>query len=500
MLIAGKKFGPDNIISALSHLSLLPSGFSKRTAHKTDDSAYLSSQAYRLATQGVDVLRRNKNSKSLKQSFNLHAQAVEISPPGNNLIRAISLARYAQIAAFVEGQSLNLVLSYVEKAMKICKEIGANDFASRYAMELHTGLYHGLVSALKKPGVSEKRLEEFLDRLRNVRREAMRLFRNQFGEPVDYQAYRVELDEVGFSSTEKMGTDFLAQCVSPIFCNPQSGRTALPHIDSTVDISSLEDVLQKIGYSDQGDPILVRLVGGRFGHPDPTKSSYDRMSAHNISTVMTFLAGKNVHIISADVLRPDQPVSLVVDPKTFKLSEAVPGRKNPDIYLATAIGMMGEVGKLLRRAFDLDRSKKRAPVLVKPDIARQLRELSRDSILDIYRIAREENQEDISPLDAERVECLLSLREEYTRTVGTMLQDSGLGPRDVNKFREELHRRPICVGENAGIANKPLTDFITKGLMKQSPFEAKPRLNLEGFTKIPHYEQPLDAILHPLNL
>jgi len=144
---------------------------------------------------------------------------------------------------------------------------------------------------------------------------------------VDYEAHRVEQREVGFSSSEKIGTENIQQCVVLIIWDPTTKRTALAHVDIYTDPKSIQTaVLEQFKAKGEGEkPYEVTIVGGR-----------DRLSRQpngeltsdvNINKVLGELESWGVkHTIkAADIGDKGAPSGIVFDPVTGVLEHAVPG-------------------------------------------------------------------------------------------------------------------------------------------------------------------------------
>ena len=192
-------------------------------------------------------------------------------------------------------------------------------------------------------------------------------------------AHRVEGGEVGFSANEPIGTDNTHDCVTVMLRDPVTKKTALAHIGGDTTEESLELIWRGMPYF--GIPLEMRLLGGRqlpITVPE-TDDSYlyakknNDIARWNVEKVVRFFHEKPVNVLSADILSPDQPAVVVVDPKTFGIEEKVPGKSNPNATAANALGVLYTGNYLeegpeghnpLRHAFDLTRSPERDPILL----------------------------------------------------------------------------------------------------------------------------------------
>ena len=478
MLINGEVITTNDIQEILSQVRQLPGGFTERSARRTDDSAYRQSEAYHLANKGGDALAEWQAKKApalLNSAANYYREALKVAESsGDKLIQSITAGRYAEVAPPIEG-NINAAIRYLTDAVVLAEEYGAKDFASQYASRLHEIIFMKVKYGIEHD-VAPDQLNPWIKVLRDARWRAATMFRNQYGEAVDADAFRVEQGEAGFSDRHKIGTDFLVQCVCPIIRNAKTGLTAFAHIDHGTDIASLDLVLERLGYEHTGDPLQIRLVGGNAeAHQDGQLQAefFRSVAGHNLFSLMVYLSEKNVNIISSDIVEKDQPSAIVVDPRTFDLLEAIPGKINPDFFLAQGRAMLSAPGKPLHFSFDLSRSTGRAPVLVTEQLAESLNALADIPIHSIYAMFTQEGEQ-AGGLVAERVESVESLVDDYRKTVNNILQHVGIriremqaygvkfDPKVVQSMIDAVASRSVYVGENADKANAGLIDFVRK--------------------------------------
>lgn len=476
MLIDGKIIGTNDLKIILSKVRQLPGAFVERTSRRTDDGRYLQSEAYHLANEGDAIFTRWQTSKSpdhLTNAQDIYQRALKAAEvSGDGLIKAITLSRYAEVAPYFTG-NLDSCIRHLLDAALLAEQQGAKDFASQYASQLHGVVYSKVKYGIEN-GISSDQLNPWIKALGDIRQRAAKLFRNQHGEAVDEEAYRIEQGEAGFSDKKKIGTDFLIQCVSPIIRNPKTGLTAFAHIDHGTDITSLDFVLERLGYRHDGEPLQVRLVGGNTeaNNDDKLQAEFFRsVAGHNIFSLLSYLKDKNVNIISSDIMEKDQPSAIVVDPRTFDLTESVPGKMNPDFFLAQGRAMLSEPGKPLHYAFDLSRSEDRAPVLVTQQLAETLNALAEMPIHSIYEMFTQQGEK-VGGLAAERVESVVRLIDDYRKVVNDILLHVGVRINElkplgvsfdndsVQSIIDSMIVRPIYTGENAEIGNAGLINFV----------------------------------------
>lgn len=223
--------------------------------------------------------------------------------------------------------------------------------------------------------------------------------------PVVPDAYRVEGGEVGFSAREPIGTDNTHDCVTVMLRDPVTKKTALAHIGGDTTEESLQimwqemarprverdgSILSRTKRLFSGDftgawngtkpsaPIEMRILGGRqlpidVAEDDPAypyQKKNNDIARWNVEKVVRFFQDKHVNVLSADILSPEQPAAVVVDPETFQIVEKVPGKQNPNAFVNGLMVLYtgnfldeGPAGhNPLMKAFDLTASPERNPV------------------------------------------------------------------------------------------------------------------------------------------
>lgn len=498
MLLNGVSVENGDEKNLLNLVKALPTGFMERTAHRTDDTIYVQSDAYQLTDQAEDALiewGKTKSPEKLEEAKNLFERALQSATNSDHtLTQAITSARYANFIRFGVGD-MNHVMRLLTNTVSLADQIKAKDLASQYASELHATLHEG-IKYMNANGFPPEQIEPWQNTLGDVRRRASKLFRNQYGEENDLQAHRVEQGEVGFSSKDRIGTDLLVQCVSPIFHNPETKQTAFSHIDHGTDIDSLEVVLKRLGYTENGTPLQVRLVGG---NPDSSNKSdiaqsgfFQAVANNNISSLLEFLKDKNIDVISSDILDIDQPTAIVVDPQTFEVFERIPAQPNHDFCIANGRAMLTQTEKPLHVAFDLDISTARAPILVESQLAQTLNIFADQSTMDVYE-AFSDPGAPVGGLVADRVENVWVLSQTHRAVVNSLLGEH-LAPRiqelqsigvefdndTVQTIINAIATAPIYVGENSNIANSPLIEFIKTGLIAKDNASGHYMIDLES--------------------
>lgn len=476
MFVNGVSYVSRGLDEVLSAIKALDSGFTARTRRRTDDTHYLQSEAYSLTGKGQDLLSRwqiEKDSNVLgiaKDFYDRSIIAAEKSQ--DNLIRAITYARYAEVAPLF-SRDTGLSIRLLSDAVQLCRQCDAKDFASQFATQLHETTYEIIRNSLNH-GVQSSVVDPWLAVLKKMRRQASKLFRNQHGEVIDADAHRIEQGEVGYSIDQRIGTDFLAQCISPIIQNPMTKMTALAHIDQAVDIESLDDVLRILGYDYLGAPLLVRLVGGNDSDASGNAGSKKFMASvanENVLRLLEYLKKRNVNIVSSDIMQGGQPTSVVVDPVQFSLQEAIPGKENPDFYLAQGRAILGVGERPLYEAFNLACSADRSPIKIDRRLVMALYSLSNVPIDSLYQMFITNNGM-ATAIIAECVESAGCLVTEFGKVSGEkmrslserlhelQMQGFSFDSESLERISGIVSESPIFVGSQSARMNLPLYSYL----------------------------------------
>lgn len=477
MYINGLSYLSRSFDDVLSAVMALDSGFSVRTNRRTDDARYVRSEAHALANEGSVFLskwQREKDANDFEQAKNYYKRSlISADASKDHLIRAITYARYAEVAP-IFGGDVALIFHLLLTATQLARQFDANDFASQFATKFHENLYRVIRSGIEQ-GLTSEEINPWLIELQRARRQASKLFRNQRGELVDEAAYRVEQGEVGYTIDQRIGTDSLAQCISPIMQNTDTKMTALAHIDFGCDVGSIDDVLRRLGYDGSGPPISLRLVGGNNANTSSNDAVNQKMASNatnNVVRLLTHLQKRNINIISSDILDGEQPISVVVDPHNFSLHEAVPGKENPDFFLAQGRALLfyGE-GRPLFDAFDLSKSVDRNPIYINHRLVQALHPMSKFSIEQLYDMCVKGDGM-VDAIVGEQVEAVKSLASEFRKAVVVRigkvserldeLQEQGFVFDDpsIKRIVTAVSELPVFVGKQSGGMNLPLLSFL----------------------------------------
>ncbi len=308
------------------------------------------------------------------QEFKIAAAAYEIvgadlAAANMYSLAAQSFGKFSTNELFEDKPYSEHAVEMFDKAVALHQQQGHADFEYR-DRDLLAGALVDTHDAYKALG-SDAGVEQYQKRLGEESSLLLNASRNRQA-VLDESAVRVEQREMGFSDDCPIGTDSVSQCLtviaqagSPASLTDKHDKTVgLVHIDYESDVKSLDNFFERLPEGKK----QVRLVGARFDR--------DVKSVRNIVNVINKLAERDIDIISADVMGGDAGVSaVVVDPATFMIKEAVPGKKNPDFNVANAHVLLAEdVGaEAMKVAVDLRKSEGRAPILLDEDDVNILR-------------------------------------------------------------------------------------------------------------------------------
>lgn len=385
-------------------------------------------------------------------------QAVMLSCAAGQLLRYIPPYNDNDAIPAQEAASL------LDQAMEIHKADGRLDLA-----------YLDCCTAYAAQGVIERHFETLRDQrradaaanaMRGLRNEAGSLWEQYFG-GADRDAHRVEEGTMGFSSSERIGTDNISQHLVIVARDPVTFKTGLVHLDGLVkpdgrvDYRMLDKTLSQFFRNFPPNRLEVRLIGAMHTN--------SRRSMTSLTGVMTYLATKNINVISADVLDgPSGPAAFVVDPQSFTISEKVPMKPTVNAAIGDAVILIGEPTKPLPIQFDFTKSSERAPILLNKDVLHHIRS---NHLLTMNEAALEKHFGKMSdrPLV---VEHMLALLEAYQRewtllntTLDDVLRTRGVDRDNAARAHKALEQQSFYVGEHAFEANQFLHAWIRDSLL-----------------------------------
>jgi chemotaxis receptor (MCP) glutamine deamidase CheD len=461
----------DDFDAAIEALGKLPSGFSSRNintsiVYKSDEAA----ERNRSGMAAYTHWRQSKDSTFLETAAEHFQRAMEISADADDptAMAQVSL-NYALTQTLMNRPKL--AIPAFETAIKIYDRHPYSDQLYRSL----GGLYGAIFALSREKSIAGHSVEA--ERLRSqlppLRKRSLELLYVPRGESYDYDAYRVEQGEIGFSADRKIGTDNVKDCVCVIIHDPITKKTALAHVDSFTDVQSLEEVFKRLP---NHAFLKAKLIGARFT-PGSEKNHIEQDARKNLQKVVQFLEEKQVEILSAAILDSDQPTSVVVDPVSFELEERSPGMPNPNRDIANAKAAIENSGKSLQVAFDLTVSDQCAPILLPRQAVSNLhRFFTRKSAEEIYdhfiNIANNYPDEQLPGM----VERIIDLTQAYRRSLRELqekfdekhaeLRRNGIRVPTTTQTEilDALERCPVHIGEGANSGNKALMDFIENRL------------------------------------
>lgn len=298
--------------------------------------------------------------------------------------------------------------------------------------------------------------------------------------PEDTTAHCVGEGQIGFSADEPIGTYNVGQCSILIAQRARSGfsknnphptLTGIAHVDFEVKSSSLDSYFEPFPEG----PLKLRILGARF--------ESDPKSFENLRRIFRAIMERNrkhdIEVISADIGGNEYGKStVVVNPKTFELKEAVPAKENPYRHLGDALPMFCGPGELpLTVSVDLVKSDYYAPVL----LDRKRVAMLRNDYLDRDLLSMDDAMQKVSLSDrALTARYMYGLNGAYKEAYGELedilnkrvralqCRQSGRGDvKTVERAYQLLQYAPLYVGINAYKANRPVRDAIEDLLKKQ---------------------------------
>ena len=272
---------------------------------------------------------------------------------------------------------------------------------------------------------------------------------------------------MGFSSSERIGTDNISQHLVIVARDPVTFNTGLVHLDGLVkpdgkvDYKMLDKTLSQFFRNFPPNRLEVRLIGAMH--------TISRRSMTSLTGVMTYLATKNINVISADVLDgPSGPAAFVVDPQSFTISEKVAMKPTVNAAIGDAVILIGEPTKPLPIQFDFTRSTERAPILLNKDVLHHIRS---NHLLTMNEAALEKHFGKMSdrPLVVEHMLALLEVYrtqwDALSKTLDGVLRGQGVDAKNAGLAHKLLEQQSFYVGEHATEANAPLHQWIRTSLL-----------------------------------
>lgn len=498
MLVNGERVLADSFDGVVEQIGKLPPGITKRTSVFTKIDYDRFSKAKTLNQEALDAYykwEKTKDYNDISLSMRKFLDAAKASAQEeNSLAEAKNFLNYAKASQLANLSEQGLPA--LERALSIFEKEKKLD----YAYETVGALYSAITNVIKEKidnGHNDE-ANELGKKLLALRRHSVELFSHYNGQPINYNAYRVEQREIGFSDAELIGTDNVNDCVAVLVWDPKTHKTAIAHVDAATDIDSLQQVFDRMP---KDDTLQVKIIGARFPRDSKEFSIIADISKNNIVKVLKFLDGKNVNIISASILDISQATSVVVDPKTFEIFEESPGRSNPDSALANGMPLIGGSKSSLRVSIDLTSSVNREPIFLPHPAIYNLRKYYLGKTEgEIYKLITEGSSLSQAQIPTV-VDQLLQISDGYKHSVENLIKvldkrindlaDRGIevSTFDRNLAADVISNRSIYIGSGAAMANQPLVDFINNNIFV---FEKNGRyhLNLDGFLSLDLEAQP----------
>jgi len=457
-----------DVYQTINQLQTLPSGFAERNREHTDLFYFLdkNNSAGKLEIEANAYC--NNNQPIIAAEKYLQA-AGEYANQGNLLVQVNNLSMAGNCYLCSDNiKDLQKAAQILEEAVALSEQAGHFYHAYRDVCRIYKALCKE--ARFYKQNQQPELAEKLLEQLPNIRERAINLSQQRQG-GVDYSAQRIEEGETGFSDNEPIGTDNVSQCFTIIAHDPKSLKTGLAHVDFEVDVKSLDDFFAQFSADQFGeDRLQIRLVGARFGNSDRTRA--------NIKAVMEYLSHKDADIISADIYAGDAgPSAMVVDPKTFTLTERVPGKTSVNEDISNAMIMFSHMGKPLLNQFDFTKSPQRKPIYMDYKTISEFRQnyLGRDDA-EVEQYLTSINTDDI-PLVAKHIKGMEAAYKKEWETISNRLEQTIL-EHNINNYsaqmaRDALWQQSFYIGENAEAANAPLLDWIEQKVFANGQFVAQ---------------------------
>jgi hypothetical protein len=244
--------------------------------------------------------------------------------------------------------------------------------------------------------------------------EATKLARELFFEPfyagstnTDNDALCVQENEVGYTTNKRIGTINATECLMVAIKNPANGRVAMIHINNKTKASSLDAVFAKLG-DPNGQNFEVKIVGAKVMTAEQRDmlgvDPKDTRPQENVKKVLGYLSGrKDVNVTTCQILKWGQPVNIIVEPKSFTLSEEL-ALNDPDrIIVATGASIIEDANQPLREAFDLDEHHGYKPIIIRKfmPMMEVLSSIERPDFAVIHGLLNSKNEIPMSPMYVE---------------------------------------------------------------------------------------------------
>lgn len=479
MRINGQKVNTGDVDSVIALLKTLPGGFGQERdftrARNVTPEDYKDRQAFqcqRQAMRDLDAWQFGKDEEKLLSARWNFEQAIQLcAAAGDEERQAAALSGLAQVQ--LESGETEAAIHSFEDAIAIQERYPDG----RAMCETLGGLHHALFNASKEKSSlwHRKEIGDIHDRMREIRARHSALFPYRHNEAPDKEAYRIEQGELGFSAEQKIGTDYVQDCICVIIRDPVTRKTALAHVDAATDVESLDEAFNRL--PEHADtPLQVKLAGARYGAEGASNAKGHENSRSNIQRITDYLDTRDVEIVSAQIQELEQPNSIVVDPLTFTIEERFPAIENPDALVAATRPRYEERNRPLHVALDLTVSTVRAAVLLGRPAA---------TLVNAHYAGRSDEEicagfyegaclgdiktprfiEETIALVHAYEESIATLKHAVSEKLDALKSDGAKVKRHHCADVEALLREcPIHVGEGAAKANQPIVEIIQNAL------------------------------------
>ena len=495
MLIGGVRFTKDNLWSEIvDALKSLPPMLSTTQAPPPPKVVHAPGSQADIEKQVADATYQEWSEDPADEEFYETAIAtqtrcIETAKKENNLLaEAESLRLCGEICSRCDARQL--AIDYYQNAAMVYQRLGHIDQAYWLLGEAHD-IACRQVDSLEKYNARQEAIDNAREQLRSLRKRSMDARWIPNNEPVDESAIRVEQGEAGFSRSTPIGTCNIHECISIVVMDPDTNDTSVTHFDFTTNAADVEAVLENVRpppVSPNAKPLKVFLFGAE-DYSESEEYAFEHFlniqrsvrAQVNLRKVTEALLGKNVEIVSADVLSASQVESIVAYPETQTVRQAVPGIFDRNAQLRFASLSTFNVSESTARsrlnfAFDVRTSQTRGPVFLNLNSVQQLLEKGKTE-KDIYAWFRNCTQTEKQYLPT-AVECSVLLVEGHREAVESLVThmhacvkkqhqkikkyDSAIQcpPFDFEKARQAIETFAIHIGDGADAANQAIFRLI----------------------------------------
>lgn len=351
----------DALIQALTRL---PSGFAVRTAVYEPETISPKCPARQNLCKGHDQYRlwaENRKPRHLKRAKACYLSAYDLAKrAGSPALVQLALSNVGIIS--LRQKLYRDAATYFERALELDKELGHRSSLCEDLGSLCETLRCQMICHGKRWGMNPPL--EALIRLENLQKELTVQRQHKNAEPLCAEAYLIEQGEIGFSDRAPIGSSNIHDCLCLCLKKQETGKVGLAHFDGHCDPDSLQQLVEGLGSSKNGDsPLLLRIVGARFLR-DRNSSGQEGSKANIRTALRALMEIADIEVVSADIGGLKQPTTFVIDPARFMLTEEFPATPYPNASLASVRPFIRFHGGPLRVTLDLTQTQERPPLLI----------------------------------------------------------------------------------------------------------------------------------------